>query len=113
MRWLKTIVAVAVLGLIIFVGWRVGSAEIANMQFQGDLRDMATQGSFRYGNSPARSEDELRDAVIRKANEDGITLTPEQVTVRTSPTYLAADYSVQVDLPKVSFSLHFTPSSDK
>lgn len=113
MKRLRMILILAVLMFAILGGWRVGSTEVANLEFQEDLRDIATHSSFRFGNSPPRSEDELRDAVIRKAKEYDINLTPEQVTVRTSPTYLAADYSVPVNLPRLSFTLHFTPSSDK
>ncbi len=113
MRRIKIILVLAVLAFAILGGWRVGSTEVANMEFQEDLHDLASQHSFRFGNTPPKSEDELREDVIRKAREYDINLTPEQVTVRTSPTFLAADYSVPVNLPRVSFTLHFTPSSDK
>ena len=113
MKRLKTILALAVIGFAILGGWRVGSSEVANLEFQEDLHDLASQRSFRFGNAPPKSEDELREAVIRKAHEYDIDLTPEQVTVRTAPTYLAAEYSVPVNLPRMSFTLHFTPSSDR
>ena len=113
MKRIKTALAVAVLAFAVLAGWRVGSSEMANLELQEDLNDMASQKSFRFGNTPSKSEDELREAVIRKAGEYDIHLAPEQVTVRTSPTYLAADYSVPVNLPRLSFTLHFTPSSEK
>lgn len=113
MKRLKTIFVLAVLVFAILGGWRVGSSEVSNLQFQEDLHDLASQRSFRFGNTPPKSEDELREAVISKARQYDINLTPEQVTVRTSPTYLAAEYSVPVNLPRVSFTLHFTPSSEK
>lgn len=57
--------------------------------------------------------------MIRKAKEHGVDLEPGQVTVRrttsgeSSTLYLAADYTAHVNLAIFSFSLHFTPSSDK
>ena len=60
---------------------------------------------------------DLIDAVMKKAQEHQITLAPEQVTVQRIGTpgapavYVAADYSVPVNLPGYSFTLHFTPSS--
>ncbi len=114
MKQIKTIVILGALAFAIVAGWRIGASEVANFELQEDLHDLASQkSSFRFGNAAPRSEDELREAVIRKASEHDIDLTPEQVTVQTSPTYLAADYSVPVNLPRVSFTLHFNPSSEK
>ena len=118
MKRVKLILLLAVLGFAILGGWRVGSSEVANLEFQSDLQDLASPRSFRFGNSPAKSEDEMREAVIRKAREYSINLEPDQVTVRppapgANSMYLAADYSVPVNLPRFSFTLHFTPSSEK
>jgi hypothetical protein len=69
------------------------------------------------GANPHETDQELMDAVIKKAADQGITLTPEQVTVQRIGTpgapavYIAADYSVPVNLPGYSFTLHFNPSS--
>lgn len=118
MKNLKTLIIIAVLAFAAMAGWQVGSREVANLELQEDMRDLVSQKSFRFGNSPGRSDDELRDAVIRKASEYNIDLKPEQVTVEhpdSVPSHmsLAADYSVPVNLPKFSFELHFTPSSAK
>jgi hypothetical protein len=117
MRRIKTIVVTAALALAIVAGWRVGSDEVANLQLQDDLQDLVSPNYIRY--APPRSDDDLRAAVIRKAKELGIQLTPDQVTVRhrdpgvTPALYLAADYRVPVNLPGFSFTMHFTPSSTK
>lgn len=118
MKRIKQIVVLVVLALAAFAGWRVGSCEVANLEFQEDLHDLASRSSFRFGNAPPRSEDDMREAVIRKAGEYGIELSPQQVTVRpgsnpNAAMFLAADYDVPVNLPRVSFTLHFTPSSEK
>jgi len=118
MRRIKIIIIVAVLALFAVAGWRVASSEVANYELQEDLHYMADQSSFRFGNTASTlSDEDYREAVIRKANEYDIILKPSPVTVRRPDTgttmYLAADYSVPVNLPRYSFVLHFTPASDK
>ncbi len=116
-RKIKVLVITAVFALALVVGWRVGSCEMKNIELQDDLHDLASQSSFRFGNSPGRSDDDFRDAVIRRAKDYGIELNSSQVTVQRPESgttmYLAADYSVPVNLPRFSFVLHFTPSSTK
>ena len=83
------------------------------------MRYLAAQIGNQIGlNSPSTDED-LRSAVIRKAQEHEIELEPEQVTVRRTGTeeapiiYLAADYKARVKLLGFSLTFHFTPSSAK
>lgn len=119
MRKINIIVVLAVLVFVALGGWQVGSCEVANLEFQEDLHDLASGTSARYGYIPPRSDDSYREAVINKASEHGIELEASQVTVEQSgagvnaSTYLAADYSVPVSLARFSFVLHFTPSSTK
>ncbi len=119
MRRIKTILVIAVLVLGAMAGWQVGSGELANLQLQEDLHDLASQAGIRYGYVAPKSDADFREDVMRKAREHDIVLQLSQVTVHrtgsgnTSTMYLAADYVVPVKLPGYSFSLHFTPSSTK
>lgn len=85
--------------------------------FQDELQDMSAQLGTRIGLSPPSSDEELRNLVVRKAEEHGIPLDPKQVTVRSSGPgdhrviYIAADYKMPVNLFVHLFSLHFTPKS--
>ena len=108
----------AVIGILAIVGsiyaaWQIVPPELSNYSFQDDLRNIAMMG----GSNPRSTDQDLLDAVIKKAVDHQITLTPEQVTVQRIGTpgapavYLAADYTVPVNLPGYSFTLHFTPSS--
>src|SRR5271167_2201007 len=113
----KLIFGLAVFGLAIIAGWQIASVELANSELQSDLRDFATQAGARIGlNAPSTDED-LRSAVIHKAEEYGIQLEPQQVTVQhtgagpASVVHLSVDYQARVNLPGFSFSLHFTASS--
>lgn len=118
MRRLKSLVVLTIVAVTVLGGWRVGSVELANLELQQDLHDLTSQSSFRFGNT-TRTDDDVRDAVIRKAMARGIELQPNQVTIQhpddrpNAPLYLAADYSVPVDVADYSFVLHFQPSSDK
>lgn len=118
MRRIKAILVAAALVLGVMAGWKVGWYEVANLQLQEDMRDLANDTGFKYVVS--RSDDDLRNAVISKARGYDIDLKPSQVTVQhrasgnASTIYLAADYSKPVDLPGgYSFALHFAPSSAK
>ena len=115
MRTIKVILGVAVLVLAITVGWQIGSAEIANMNLQEDIRDLASQAGTHWGANAPRSDEEMRGLVILKAKEHGIDLDPSQVTVeRANPgvhstLFLSADYTQPVNLGIVTLPLHFTP----
>jgi len=113
------ILGLAVLALAVVAGWPIASCELANFELHEDMRDLAAQIGGRIGLTPWSTDEELRSAVIRKANEHEIQLEPEQVTVQRTGgaeaqiIYLSADYKVPVNLLGFSFTFHFTPSSAK
>jgi hypothetical protein len=102
----------AIIGCV-YAGFQIIPPEMSNYSFSDDLRNIAMMG----GANPHQTDQEVVDAVIKKAREHDITLAPEQVTVQRIGTpgapavYVSADYSVPVSLPGYSFTLHFTPSS--
>ncbi len=97
----------------IYAGFQIIPPELTNYSFQDDLRNVAMVGA----SNPRTTDQELVDAVLKKAQEHQIALSPENVTVQRIATpgmntvYVAADYNVPVSLPGYSFSLHFNPSS--
>ena len=117
LKKLKVIVVLAVLVGTALGGWRIAKCEVANLQFQEDMHDLAGKSGVRIGNYAQLSDDDFRAAVIQKAKEYDIELSPEQVSVQrqngNTPVLLTADYSVPVNLASYSMSLHFTPSSAK
>lgn len=115
---IKAIVLLVILGCAIFVGWQVGACEWANAEFQTDLHNLAGNASISIGHYTPWTDDQFRDAILRKANEEGIVLQADQVVVQhpdsaTGTVYLEADYSKQINLPGYSFVMHFNPSSTK
>lgn len=102
---------------VIYLGWQIGSSEIANMQLKDDLQDVAMQAGTKIGLDPIREDAELRSMVARRAEDLGIDLRPEQVSVQRTGSgekqviRLAVEYDARVHLLAYSFTLHFTPSS--
>lgn len=114
MGTMKAIVGfLAIIG-VIYAGFQIVPPELTNYSFQDDLKQVAVAG----GANPNKSDEDIRNMVLNKAREHDIQLAPNQVTVQriTTPgllaVYVAADYSVPVNLPGYSFNLHFTPSSE-
>lgn len=113
MGTIKALIGIFVIVGVLYSAWQIIPPELANYSFQDDLREIAMLG----GANPHETDQQLMDAVMKKAQDHQITLAPEQVTVQRigSPgapaVYVAADYSVPVNLPGYSMTLHFTPSS--
>ena len=82
----KLILGTAVLAVALIAGWRIASCELANIEFRGELRDLAAQTGAKIGLNSFSTDEELRDAVIREAKKYEIQLEPEQVTVERTGT---------------------------
>lgn len=114
---MKYIVLLAVIGALIFAGWQFLAPEFSNYLFQDDLHDLSAQVSTHIGLAQPNSDEDLRRIIIKKAASHDIALQSRQITIRrngygdNATFYLAADYSVDVNLPGYSTKLHFTPSS--
>ena len=116
---IKIIVAMIAAALMFALGWQIAAAEVADINFREEIRDLAAQGGSNVGLLEPKSDAQMCDLVIQKAKAHGIDLQPSQVTViRTNPglhstLYLAAYYSVPISLGVFSFRMHFTPSTNK
>jgi len=114
---IKAIFGLAVLALIASTGWQISACELANYELKDDLKDLASMGGARIGLDGPGSDDELRQAVIRRAADHDIRLTPEQIHVERSGTveapkvYLSTRYHSRVVMPGISLIFHFTAAS--
>jgi hypothetical protein len=113
MGMMKAVVGlVAIVAVVVFC-FQVAPPLMANYSFQDDLKNVAMMA----GGSNQKTDDEIRNEVLRKAKEHELPIQEKQVTVQRMSTpgmnavYVAVDYTVTVDLPGYPFDMHFTPSS--
>jgi hypothetical protein len=113
MGTVKGILGVLVFAGMIYAGLQIVPPELSNYSFNDDLKDIAMMA----GANPRATDQDLLNQVVKRAQEHNIELTPDEITVQRIGTagapavYVAADYSVPVNFPGYSFTLHFTPSS--
>jgi hypothetical protein len=113
MGTVKAIGGFLVVILVAFSLFQVVPPLLANYNFQDDLRQVAMMDGAAF----QKTDDDVRNDVMRKVKEHDLPIEPKQVTVQriTTPglaaVYVAADYSVTVSLPGYSFDMHFTPTS--
>lgn len=113
MGTIKAIIGVVAIIGVFYSAFQIIPPELNNYSYTDDLRNIAMMA----GANPHETDQEIFDAVMKKAKEHDIQLAPPNVTVQRIGTpgapavYVAVDYSVPVSLPGYSFTLHFTPSS--
>ncbi len=98
---------------VIYGGAEVIPPYFSNYEFEDSIKEEALHST--YG---TKTEDAIRDAVFKKAQDLEIPLTREQIKVQrtgsgqgSGTVSIEADYSVHVDLPGYPLDLHFAPSS--
>jgi hypothetical protein len=113
MGTLKALVGFLAVILVVVALFQVAPPLMANYSFQDDLRQVAMMDGAAY----QKTDEDVRNDVMRKVKERDLPIEPKQVTVERISTpgllavYVAADYKVTVNLPGYSFDMHFNPSS--
>ena len=109
MKTIKALFGLFVVVAMFYLAWKVLPPYFSNYQFQDELETQARY--FSYGTP--KSEQDIRDAIAKKAHEYDIPLTSDQVKVERMGPELAisADYTVHIDIPMYPFDLHFTPAT--
>ncbi len=105
MKTLRSLLGLVILVAAIYTAWHVIPPYSANFQLEEALDDVSRMAVV----PPARSDQELRDNVLRQAQGLDIPLRPEQVLVEHvgSEIWLSAEYTVHVDLPMYPLDLNF------
>ncbi len=112
MGTLKMLFGLAVMAAVAIVSLKVIPPYFSNYEFEDAIKNEALQSTYT-----ARSEDDIRDAVVKHARDCDITLSAKQVHVVRTGSFgagsllIEADYSVPVELPGYSMTLEFHPSS--
>jgi YbbR domain-containing protein len=112
MATVKLILGFAFFAALILVGFKVLPPYFANYEFEDSIKTEALQATYT-----TRTEEDIRETVIKQAHNYDIELTPKQVKVSRMGGFgsgslnIEADYSVPIDLPGYSTTLEFHPST--
>jgi hypothetical protein len=112
MATVKLLLVFGVLVALGMVSFKLVPPFFANYEFEDAIKTEATQSTYT-----ARTEDDIRETVIKEARKYDIALTPKQVKVSrvggfgTGTLAIEAEYSVPIELPGYSTTLEFHPSS--
>jgi hypothetical protein len=112
MATLKLILGVGVIVVVAFLGIKILPVYFSNYEFEDFIKEEALHSTYSM-----RSEDDIREAVIKHARDFDIDLTAKQVHVsRTGSSgngslTIEAEYTVPIDLPGYSMTVDFHPSS--
>ena len=110
MKTLKLIFTLGIVAVLIYSGWQLVPPFFYHYQFQDALDNEARFDSYTNN----RTEDDIKNSVIKKAEDLEIPLTTNQVQVQRLPNnivYIEANYSVHVELPGYPLDLQFKVSS--
>jgi hypothetical protein len=113
MGTIKAISGFLVIVLAVMALFQVAPPLMANYSFEDDLRTVAMMA----GANPQKTDEDVRNDVLRKAKDHDLPIVAKQVTVQRIGTpglmavYVAADYTVTINLPGYSFDMHFNPTS--
>jgi hypothetical protein len=104
----RGIIVLLVIATGIYVGWNLFPPYFNKFQFQDDLDDIVRRASYT-----AIPEDDLKQAVIKKAQARDIVIKENQVTLSHIGTTVAitVHYSVHVDMVVHPVDLEFTVDS--
>ena len=112
MATMRLVLGLAVIVVVGLVAIKLVPPFFSNYELEDAIKNDALQATYS-----TRSDEDIRDIVIKHARNYDIALTPKQVHISRTGGYgngtltIEADYSVPVDFPGYSTSLEFHPSS--
>ncbi|MGA9526849.1 MAG: hypothetical protein WBS24_01905 [Terriglobales bacterium] len=112
MGTLRLVLGFGVMALMVMVGIKLIPPFFSNYEFEDTIKSEALRSTYS-----TRSEDDIRDAVLRDARAYDIVLSPKEIHITRSGGFgtgtlaIEADYSVPLELPGFSTTLEFHPSS--
>jgi hypothetical protein len=105
---IKGLIGLAVIAGGFYVAWSLIPPYFYNYQFQDDLDDIARRVSY-----VSISDDDVKQMVIKKAQQEEITLQEDQIAItHNGPTIaITVKYNVHVDMAVHPVDLAFTTNS--
>ena len=106
---LKTLLAVLFLLGLIYTAWNVIPPYVSNYQLEDSMQNEA-----RFAAVNRRTDDDIRDDILRKIKDLGIPARREDIKVQTinGALTITVNYAVPIDLLGYSFELPFHPQVD-
>lgn len=106
---LKAIIVTAILVFGIYAAFKLVPPYSAEYQLNDKIQEIA-----RFGVVDRKTEDQIRDSVLKTIQDLDIPATRENIKVTSNPSKVTilVDYTVPVDLLFYHVDLHFTPSSE-
>ena len=106
---LKAIVVIAIIAFVIYAAVKILPPYIAEYQLADKMTEQA-----RFGVVNRYTEEQIRAAVFKEAQDLDIPITKEDIKVLASPSMvrISVDYTIPVDLIVYKLDLHFTPNSE-
>ncbi len=109
MKNVKALIGIFVVLAGVYVGFKLLPPYFNSYQFQDAVESEARLAA----NSPMRTEQDIRDAVYKRALEYDVPLTIDQINVQRSGSEVQiwAKYTIHVELPGYPMDLKFEPTS--
>ena len=106
MNRIKALLGFVIVIAVVYVCYVVGPPYFNNYQFQDDLNT-----EVRFMQNANKSDEDIKAEVVKKAIDDGIQLSPQQVHINRigKSITVAVDYTVHIDMPGYSSDLQFHP----
>jgi hypothetical protein len=113
MATLKLMFGIVVFAVVALLCIKLIPPFFANYELEDSIKTEAVQSTYS-----TRSEEDIRQAIVKQAHSYDIPLTPKQVRVSRIGGFgvgtlnIEADYSVPVDFPGYSTTIEFHPSTE-
>ncbi|MGH9516832.1 MAG: hypothetical protein ACRD3P_14265 [Terriglobales bacterium] len=113
MSTIKMFLTLFLIAGAVYVGAKIIPPFFENYQFQDAVKNEATLDTYT-----SKSENDIRTAIFRKAQDLDIPITQEQIHVQrqgaqfSGSIIIRAPYVVHVELPGYPMDLHFDASTE-
>ena len=111
MKTLRALIGLAIVVAFFYVAWKVVPPYMNDYEFEDAVAQIAHEATFNY----QRTEQDVKEAVAKKAAEFDIPLKSEQVHVSKNGTevIITGDYTIHIEMPVRPVDLHFHVNSKK
>lgn len=111
MKALRAFIGLFIVVAFFYVAWKVVPPYMNDYQFEDSVAQIAHEATFNY----QRTEQDVKDAVAKKAAEFDIPLRSEQVHVsKNGPeVIITGEYTIHIDMPGKPIDLHFQVNSKR